>query len=116
VTKAIASNSSFTWVNLVPGVYNVTENSTGLSEDWSVDGEGDFVVVADQDTLATITNHFISSDAITILPTAPIVPTELIPQTGQSTNYGLTMVSGIAAVLLAGVGVISIARRKRFDA
>jgi LPXTG-motif cell wall-anchored protein len=118
VTRAIANNSSYTWVNLVPGVYTVTESRATLNDDWTVSGEGAITVVAEQIAVSTITNLY---EGTVTAPVTPIVPTEptpvpSLPQTGQSTDYGMAMVLGITALLLAGAGVISANRRKRFNA
>jgi LPXTG-motif cell wall-anchored protein len=132
VTRAIANNSSYTFVNLVPGTYTVTESRTGLSSDWTVNGEGTVEVVSEQIAVKVITNNYSGTTTVPTTPTEPTetvtpepttpepttpVPTEpTIPQTGQSTDYGMATVLGITALLLVGAGVISLARRKRFDA
>ncbi|MCD4713118.1 MAG: DUF3494 domain-containing protein [Clostridiales bacterium] len=121
VTRAIANNSSYTWVNLVPGVYTVTESRATLNDEWTVSGEGTITVVAEQIAVSTITNLYEGTVTAPVTPIAPIVPTEptpvpSLPQTGQSTDYGMAMVLGITALLLAGAGVVSAHRRKRFNA
>ncbi|MBE0451418.1 MAG: DUF3494 domain-containing protein [Clostridia bacterium] len=129
VTRAIANNSSYTWVNLIPGTYTVTESRTGLNSDWTVNGEGAVEVVSEQIAVKVITNHYVGTTTVPTTPTAPTetitpvpttpvptTPVPSIPQTGQSTDYGMATVLGITALLLAGAGVISATRRKRFDA
>ncbi|MDW7660771.1 MAG: ice-binding family protein [Bacillota bacterium] len=137
VTRTIANNTTYTWVNLEPGDYTVTESRTTLDTDWTVSGEGTITVVSEQTAVATITNLYEGTVTAPVTPIAPPVPTEpttpvpteptpvptpeptpvpSIPQTGQSTDYGMAMVLGITALLLAGAGVISASRRKRFNA
>ena len=75
-TRTLVDGESFTWSNLVPGTYTVTEDKTGLSEEWTVSGEGDVTVVADQTARTTITNTFLADDV-------PIV--NGVPATGSLT-------------------------------
>ena len=55
-TRTFVDGESFTWENLLPGEYTVTEDQTGLSSEWTVSGEGAVQVVADQTAASTITN------------------------------------------------------------
>ena len=57
-TRTFVSGETFTWTNLVPGTYTVTENKTGLSGEWTVTGEGSVEVVAGQTALTTINNGY----------------------------------------------------------
>lgn len=57
-TRTFVGGETFTWTNLVPGTYTVTENKTGLSSEWTVTGEGSVQVVADQTAVTTITNGY----------------------------------------------------------
>ena len=57
-TRTFEDGESFTWGNLVPGVYTVTENQDGLSNEWTVSGEGTVQVTADQTAQTTITNGY----------------------------------------------------------
>lgn len=101
-SKTLAHNESFTWVNLIPGEYNITENRTGLNSRWSVSGEGDADVVANQATMVTITNNYRNVVGI--------------PQTGQTTDYSMAMTLGAIALILAGAGVLSVKTRKKYNA
>lgn len=64
---------------------------------------------SDQTTVATITNHF------EVIETIPALPPAAIPQTGQSSDYNMTWMLGIAAVIFAGAGTALIIKRKRSD-
>ena len=57
-TRTLVDGESFTWSNLVPGAYIITENKDKLSNKWAVSGEGTVSVVADQTALSTITNEY----------------------------------------------------------
>jgi LPXTG-motif cell wall-anchored protein len=59
-TRSFVHGQSYTWTNLVPGTYTVTESRTGLSSEWTVTGEGAVQVVANQTAIATITNSYIA--------------------------------------------------------
>jgi hypothetical protein len=61
-TRTFVHGESFTWHNLVPGTYTVTESRTGLSEEWTVSGEGSVSVTANQTASTTITNTFLAED------------------------------------------------------
>lgn len=101
-TKTFVHNESFTWVNLVPGEYTITENKTGLNSRWAVSGEGAAQVVANQTTMTTITNNYRNVVGI--------------PQTSQNTDYGTAMALGMIALMLAGAGVLSAKTRKKYRA
>ena len=59
-TRAFVHGESFTWQNLVPGEYTVTESRAGLSSEWTVSGEGTVQVVANEIAVATISNSYIA--------------------------------------------------------
>ena len=98
-TRSFANGENYTWVNLVPGIYNITEDRTGLTESWSVTGVGAVSVIGDQSRTVIITNHF-----------AGVVT---IPQTGQSSNYNMAMTLGGFAILFAGAGLAVINNKKK---
>ncbi len=100
-TRTFAHDESYTWEDLVPGEYNVTENRTGLSSEWTVSGEGTVQVAADQIEMATITNNY--------------EEVEVIPQTGQKTDYSMAMFFGSIAAILAGVGMLLGHKRKKLN-
>ena len=87
-TRTFASGETFTWENLVPGTYTVTEDKAGLSEEWTVTGEGSVQVVAGQTTVVTVTNSYLAEEE-----------TEL-PRTGG--NELLLFISGISMALVGG--------------
>jgi|GEM_PF-766673 len=91
-TRTFVNNESYTWRNLVPGEYSVTENRTNLSSEWTVGGEGTIQLASNEIENTTVTNHY---EKIGVLP-----------QTGQKTDYNLAILFGSLAVMMAGVGVL----------
>jgi len=91
-TRTLVNNESYTWGNLLPGEYNITENRAGLSSAWTVSGEGTVQVSSDAIENITITNSY---EAI-----------EVIPQTGQESGYNIAMIFGGLAVIMAGLGIL----------
>ena len=104
-TRTIAHNASYTWEDLVPGTYRITEDKTGFSSEWTVSGEGDIQVAAGQTATRTITNQY-----------GDVVPSGTddddadddsdMPKTGGNT-LGLTY----SGIILSGLGYML--RRKR---
>ena len=94
-TRTFVEGESFTWENLVPGTYTVTEEKTGLSEEWTVSGEGDVEVVADQTETATITNTY------------DLEEEPELPRTG-----GMTAFMQLFGVLMAGAGALLYVKKK----
>ena len=86
-TKTFVSGETFTWTNLVPGTYTVTEDKTGLSDEWTVTGEGDVEVVADETAVTTITNLYIMEEV------------RETPRTGRNE---LLLVISVISIALAG--------------
>jgi len=86
-TRTFVSGETFTWTNLVPGTYTVTEDKTGLSEEWTVTGEGDVEVVADETAVTTITNSYLEEEV------------RETPRTGRNE---LLLVISIISIALAG--------------
>ncbi len=99
-TRTFVDGESFTWENLVPGVYTVTENRDGLSSEWTVSGEGTVQVTADQTALTTITNGYEKEIVM------DMDHEEKMPKTGG--NAPLTTYWGL---ILFGTGLLM--RRKR---
>ncbi|UNC91197.1 ice-binding family protein [Candidatus Contubernalis alkaliaceticus] len=99
-TRTFVDGKSFTWENLVPGVYTVTENQDGLSSEWTVSGEGTVQVTADQTAMTTITNGYEKEIVKDINHEAKL------PKTGG--NALLTTYWGL---ILFGTGLLM--RRKR---
>ena len=87
-TRTFVGGETYTWDNLVPGTYTVTEDKTGLSEEWTVTGEGSVDVVADQTAVTTITTSYLMAEE-----------TEL-PRTGG--NELLLVISGISIAMAGG--------------
>ncbi len=87
-TRTFVHGESFTWTNLVPGVYTVTENKTGFSSEWTVSGEGAVTVTADQTAVRTVTNAFVADEAE-------------LPATGGETLY-----TAYAGIILFGLSVL----------
>jgi LPXTG-motif cell wall-anchored protein len=87
----IGHNEIATFFNLEPGTYTVTEVKTGLSEEWTVTGEGSFGVTAGNTVYVTVTNTY---------------EEEEIPDTGGDTSMMV-----YAAMALAGLGTLL--RRKK---
>lgn len=143
-TRTLYHGESYTWEELVPGDYTVTENRVGLSREWTVSGEGTVAVVADETSLVSITNLFtsyavmppieipladtVSTETITegSVPTEAISQNEsaleeieeageAIPQTGQETDYGMAFFFGSLAVIMAGVGLFLGYQKKRLN-
>lgn len=136
-TRTFANNESYTWTNLLPGVYTITENFSNLSSEWTVSGDGTIQVNADQTSLRTILNHYESAEAVVEGPTSPAATTEpavttepaettettvpsepttpTIPQTGQNSNYQIAMFLGLSAAIFAGVGLLYDKKRKQFN-
>ena len=68
-TRTLYHGESYTWDDLVPGDYTVTESRAGLGSEWTVSGEGTVAVEADETTSVSITNLF--------TPVAEILPIEI---------------------------------------
>ncbi len=86
-TETIESGETYTWTNLVPGTYTVTEDKTGLSDEWTVTGEGDVEVVADETAVTTITNTNLEEEV------------RELPRTGRNE---LLLVISVISIALAG--------------
>lgn len=143
-TRTLYHGESYTWDDLVPGNYTVTESRVGLSSEWTVSGEGTVAVEADETTTVSITNLFTPIAVILPIeiPLDGSVPTEtitdgsvpaeaisqetlalveieetgeMIPQTGQETDYGMTIFFGSLAVIVAGVGLFLGYQKKRLN-
>ncbi len=92
-TRTFVQGESYTWENLVPGVYTVTENRSGLSSEWTVSGEGTIQVTADQTALTTITNVY-NADVEVVLGGAEL------PRTG-----GNPLIMILTGLMLSGMGL-----------
>ena len=57
-TRTFTDGESYTWEDLVPGEYTVTESRTDLNDQWTVEGEGTVEVSADLHSEVTITNTY----------------------------------------------------------
>ena len=57
-TVTLEDGESHTWHELLPGMYQVNEDKTGLSTEWTVDGEGEVEVEADLESVVTIVNTY----------------------------------------------------------
>jgi len=133
-TRDFANGESYTWEDLVPGEYTVTENRTDLSDEWTVEGEGAVQVSADGNHTATITNTYTEASESTPVEPEPTEPEptepeptepepinypdeemETIPQTGQVSNYGLITILIIASAIFGGTGTILAIRRKKLN-
>ena len=101
-TRTFLSGEFYSWTNLVPGEYTVTESRVGLNMNWTVSGEGAVKVLANQSTAATITNQYANVGGI--------------PQTGQTSNYGMALVLGLMAMVFATAGVIVTNKKKQYNA
>ena len=116
-TRNILNNETYTLLNLEPGLYEVSENASTLSDDWTISGQGQIEVVADEAAMVTITNHYEFVAAVEdIEPVEDVDIIEDIPQTGQSTHYTTAITMGILGLVLAGSGMVISNRKKRFDA
>ncbi len=98
ITRAFADGETYTWDNLLPGTYSVTEVRTGMSSEWTVTGERTVDVIADQTEMVVITNTY--------------EKIEVIPQTGQNTNYNSAIILG-SIVAIMGVLSIMIGYKKK---
>jgi LPXTG-motif cell wall-anchored protein len=96
-TRTFAHNESYTWGNLVPGTYTVTEDKAGFSSEWTVSGEGTIQIAAGQPVARTITNRFVE---------AVSDDDDGLPKTG-----GDPLVMTYAGFILAGLGYML--KRKR---
>ena len=133
-TRTLYNGESYTWEDLVPGDYTVTESRMGLGSEWTVSGEGTVAVEADETSMVTITNSFIATvmippteiplaDAVLIDTTSENdlaideigVTGEDIPQTGQETHYGIAIFFGSLAVIVAGIGLFLGYQKKRLN-
>lgn len=96
-TKVFVNNESFTWVDLLPGTYTVTENRAGLSGEWTVSGEGATQVWASQTQLVTINNLY--TQAVVVTPPLETTPLETTPieSTPELTVYGALTVTKLVA-------------------
>lgn len=116
-TRSFSANESYTWNNLVPGVYIVSENGTDLSSAWRAGGEGPITVIGNQIVTSTIVNTYDQVDSVEVTPiettevpetteaTEPTVPlAPVIPQTGQDTDYQMALGFGGLAALFAALG------------
>ena len=93
-TRTFVSDETFTWTNLVPGTYTVTEDKTGLSEEWTVTGEGTVEVVADQTAVTTVTNSYVMEEDV-------IEEEAVLPRTGEN-ELLLLVISGVCITLAGG--------------
>ena len=116
-TRTFVHGESYTWENLPPGVYIVTESRTGLSNEWTVSGEGTVQVTADQTALTTITNEYgkeIVRDIVRDIDyeddeeEKEEEEEEELPRTG-----GWTALMGGIGTLLAGAGALLLSRRNQ---
>jgi hypothetical protein len=98
-TRTFVNGESFTWGNLLPGTYLVTENRTGMSSEWAVMGEGFIEIEADQAEEITIFNGY--------------EKIELIPQTGQNIDYINPIIFGSIAILMVGVSILIGNKKKK---
>ena len=101
-TRTFANNESYTWDGLIPGEYIITVNRSDLNSGWTVSGEGTVQVAANEGETVTINYHYEAMEAI--------------PQTGQASNYGLTIILIIASAIFAGTGTILAIKRKKLYA
>ncbi len=74
--KVIANGESYTWEDLTPGAYTISENSDLLNSEWKISGEATVMVEEDETAVVTITNEYTK--------TAEII---LIPNTGDQTGW-----------------------------
>ncbi|MBW6463220.1 MAG: DUF3494 domain-containing protein [Firmicutes bacterium] len=93
-TRTFVGGETFTWTNLVPGTYSITELKTGLSDEWTVTGEGDVTVAADQTAVATVTNAYVTEEGV-------IDARRQLPRTGG--NELLFAISVISLALAGGL-------------
>ncbi len=74
-TKTIEDGAHYTWTDLAPGIYTVTEDTTGFSTEWSVeidvesgavaDGEENEVeVIADTESVVRVENTYTEEDPV----------------------------------------------------
>ena len=84
-TRTFVDGESYTWENLLPGEYTVTEDQTELSNEWSVSGEGAVQVEADQTAVSTITNTYIADE----IPTGSLTVDKVV--TGDTGDIELPL-------------------------
>ena len=86
-TRNFLSGESYTWNNLVPGTYDVTEVKTGLDSAWTVTGEGTLTVTADEIVSKTVTNTYYAG---ALPPTGEF---------GQIINFFGLAISGLGIII-----------------
>jgi len=84
-TRDFDNNESYTWDELEPGEYTVTESRDGLSSEWIVSGEGAVQVSADGQYSATITNAYTASIDDTPIDDTPVDDTPVDDTHGSLT-------------------------------
>ncbi len=107
-TRTFVDGESFTWENLMPGIYTVTEENLGA--DWDiVVAESPVEVEADETAAVTVTNTFEEVEEVDLEPELTIDPEKEseLPRTG-----GMTLLMQLFGGLIAGAGVLLYVKKK----